>query len=338
MWNYGFSLHGMELTYETSCAALRGPVLNFLRHFHRRVGAGLAQATIRFSKVPSRNAIPVALSPSARTIFVGSMSEMGRSFRCLWRCEIQLDSGRVVADFYDRGLLVVDGHHGVAEGYFVDPEAMDPNVCRDVFQFVLAELLKRRNMFLLQASVVEYRGQGVVILGRPGQGRTTALVSLVRSGFLYLSDDHVLLRECGTQMELLGFPTAIEVTDQTIEMVPELRAAKPGILKQGICKKSFESEDVYPHSAGGSCFPAMVLLLNLSDVPHSCMEPLPKSRTLDAILPETLPVHDPVMAGREFHALSRLVQQADCYRLHFGRDVLELPDVIRPLLATQKSA
>jgi hypothetical protein len=30
--------------------------------------------------------------------------------------------------------------------------------------------------------------------------------------------------------------------------------------------------------------------------------------------------------------LSKLVQRAACYRLHFGRDVLDLPRLITPLL------
>jgi hypothetical protein len=41
---------------------------------------------------------------------------------------------------------------------------------------------------------------------------------------------------------------------------------------------------------------------------------------------------------REFQMLPRLVQQVDCYRLHFGRDILDFPKLITPLLELRKSA
>jgi hypothetical protein len=43
-------------------------------------------------------------------------------------------------------------------------------------------------------------------------------------------------------------------------------------------------------------------------------------------------VYDPEVARREFQVLVKLVQQVDSYCLHFGRDVLDLPKLITPLL------
>ena len=65
---------------------------------------------------------------------------------------------------------------------------------------------------------------------------------------------------------------------------------------------------------------------------HSCLEPLPKRLALEMILPHSLLVYDTEVARREFQALVRLVEQADCYRLHFGRDVMDLPWLVTPLL------
>ena len=42
-------------------------------------------------------------------------------------------------------------------------------------------------------------------------------------------------------------------------------------------------------------------------------------------------------ARREFQVLSRLVQQVDCYRLYFGRDILDLPKLITPLLELRQA-
>ncbi len=248
------------------------------------------------------------------------------------------EGDRLIADFHEQGLLLIDGPRNLVEGYFVRPDAMHPDVRTSFFHFALTELLKRNGLYTVHATALEYQGRGVLIPGYSGQGKTTSFLSLLRSGFRYLSDDYPLLRDRGTQMELLAFPMKIDVTDRTIEFFPELRHAAPGILQQGVYKKNFQAEDLYADSIGSSCTPAMILFPHVVDMPHSCLEPLPKSRALEALMPQGLLVYDQAIAQREFQMLSQLVQQVDCYRLHFGRDVLNLPKLITPLLEMRKSA
>ena len=335
---YLFSLHGVELHYQTSSSSLVTPVLTFLQHFSNDVASGGEGLTIRFEEIASRADVPVKISDSAKTLFSGTRPAMGDSLRSIWRCEVRQDGSRLIADFHDQGVLVIDGSCGLAEGYFIHPNAMHVDVRRSFFHYALMELLKRRDLFTVHATALEYQGRGVLIPGYSGQGKTTSFLSLLRSGFRYLSDDFPLLRDRGTHMELLAFPMKIDVTDRTIEFFPELRNAAPGILQQGISKKFFQAEDVYANSLGNSCTPAMILFPHVVDMPHSCLEPLPKSRALEAIMPQGLLVYDQAVARREFQALSRLVQQVDCYRLHFGRDVLDLPHLITPLLDLRKGA
>jgi len=83
---------------------------------------------------------------------------------------------------------------------------------------------------------------------------------------------------------------------------------------------------------GDCCQPALVLFPHVVDASHSQIEPLPKSRALEALLPHSLSVYNPEVARREFQVLAKLVQQADCYRVHLGRNVVDLPQLITPLL------
>jgi hypothetical protein len=55
-------------------------------------------------------------------------------------------------------------------------------------------------------------------------------------------------------------------------------------------------------------------------------------------MPQGLLVYDQAVARREFQVLSRLVQQVDCYRLHFGQNILDLPKLISPLLELRQRA
>jgi len=335
---YLFNIHGIELRFRTSSQAFVEPVVTFLRHFPVEEAPGDPVLTMHFEEVANRADIPVRISETAKPLFSGTRPAMGDSLRSLWRCEVVQDGDRLIADFHEQGLLLIDGARNLVEGYFVRPDAMHPDVRTSFFHFTLAELLKRNGLFTVHATALEYQGQGVLIPGYSGQGKTTSFLSLLRSGFRYLSDDYPLLRDRGTHMELLAFPMKIDVTDRTIDFFPELRNAAPDILQQGIYKKNFQAEDLYADSIGSSCTPAMILFPHVVDMPHSCLESLSKSRALEAIMPQGLLVYDQAVARREFQTLSRLVQQVDCYRLHFGRDILDLPKLITPLLEVRKSA
>ena len=335
---YRFNFHGVELRFSTSSQAFMGPVLTFLRYFHVEKVLGDRVQTMHFEEVASRADVPVTVSDTGKVLFSGIRPAMGDSLRSLWRCEVVQDGNRLIADFHEQGLLLIDGTRNLVEGYFVRPDAMHPDVCTSFFYFALSELLKRNGLYTVHATALEYQGRGVLIPGYSGQGKTTSFLSLLRSGFRYLSDDFPLLRDRGSHMELLAFPMKIDVTDRTIEFFPELRNAAAGTLQQGICKKFFQAEDLYADSIGNSCTPAIIIFPHVVDMPHSCLELLPKSRALEAIMPQGLLVYDQEVARREFQVLSRLVQQVDCYRLHFGRNILDLPKLITPLLELRQSA
>ena len=329
---YQFSFHGLALRYRTSSRPLLASVAPWIHQFRQGESVGDESLSIEFKEVACRAAIPFNKSAMSQLLFSGTKPAMGNSMRTLWQCDIFRDEGRLVVDVQDQAVLIVDSSRGTAHGYFLRPENMHPDLLESFFHFVLAELLKRKKMFTLHATAMEYHGRGVLIPGYSGCGKTTSLLSLLRSGYRYLSDEHPILRDSGTHLELLAAPMNINVTEQTIAMFPELREALPGLLRQGTYKKSFQMEDLFFGSLGRTCQPAMILFPHVTDMPHSCLEPLAKSRALEALLPQSSVVHDEDQARQEFHALSKLVQQAACYRLHFGQDVLDLPQLISPLL------
>jgi hypothetical protein len=329
---YRFSFHGVELRYLTSSPSLRASMAEWFNYFRGDRPTGSASLTIHFEEAPNREAVPFTLSPTARRLFSGTKPAMGSAMRALWQCDILQDGSCLVVDIHDQGVLVIDGARGTARGYFYRPAAMHQDRLESFFHYALAELLKRNNMFTLHATALEYHGRGLLIPGNTGCGKTTTLLALLRSGYRYLSDDHPVLWDSGTRLELWAAPMKIDVTEQTIAFFPELRDAMSGLLRQGAYKKSFQLEDIYSDSAGQSCEPVMILFPHVTNMSHSCLEPLPKSRALELLIPQQSLVYDDEAAGREFQALSKLVQQAACYRLHFGQDVLDLPNLITPLL------
>jgi hypothetical protein len=329
---YQYSLYGTLVRYCTTSPVLAEPVNELLKHFR---GDSLGEShplVMCFHAVQNRANIPLNLSPSARRLASGTEAAVGDRRATDLPYQLFDDGGRLIADFFHAGILVIDGSCGRAEGYLIAPHTMPPSLIEYLFHLALIELLRRRGLYTIHATALEKNGKGILIPGNSGRGKTTSFISLLRSGYRYLSDDHPLMRDAGTHVDLLPFPIKINVTEETIAFFPELRTAPAHVLPPRFPKRAFHAEELYATSIGDCCRPAIVLFPHVVDAPSSHLESLPKSRALELLLPQALLVYDSEVARREFQVLVKVVQQVDCYRLHFGRDVLNLPKLITPLL------
>ena len=326
-----FFLYGTPVRYVTTSPFLAAPVNELLRHFRRDSVDESTPLTLCFQAVQERANIPVVISPLARRLASGTdLQKTNLPY------QVFHDGGRLVADFYDIGMLVIDTGQGRVEGHLIRPQAMPASLIEYLFHLALIELLRCRGLYTIHATALEKNGCGILIPGNSGRGKTTSFISLLRSGYQYLSDDHPLIRDAGDHVDLLPFPIKINVTEDTIAFFPELRNAPDHLLHPGFPKRAFYAEELYSTAIGEHCRPSLVLFPHVVDAPHSHLEPLSKSRALELILPQALLVYDQDVARREFQVLAKLVQQVDCYRLHFGRDILDLPKLITPLLEEAK--
>lgn len=336
MTEYPFSIYGTPVLFATSSSLLAAPVNELLRHFHQDSLDGSVPLTLCFQAVLERADIPLIMSQGARQLSSGTGALVGDRAKTGLPYEVIHDSGRLIADFFNIGVLVIDGTQSRADGYLIQPETMPASLIEYLFHLALIELLRRRGLYTIHATALEKNGRGVLIPGNSGRGKTTSFISLLRSGYRYLSDDHPLLRDAGDHVDLLPFPIKINVTEDTIAFFPELRNAPDHLLHPGFPKRAFYAEELYSTAIGEHCRPSLVLFPHVVDAPHSHLEPLSKSRALELLLPQALLVYDQDVARREFQVLAKLVQQVDCYRLHFGRDILDLPKLITPLLEEAK--
>ncbi|ULA64664.1 MAG: hypothetical protein LZF86_160064 [Nitrospira sp.] len=333
MVEYRYSLYGTAVRYETDVPILAQPVNELLRHFRLNDAFDAdAVLTLRFRQVKNLAEVPFTISASARQLAAGTGEAVGDRRATGLAYKVSADQGLLIAEFPEIGVLVIDGAQGQAEGYVINPERLSSNLIEYLFHLALIELLRRRGLYTIHATALEYSGRAILIPGNSGRGKTTSFISLLRSGYRYLSDDHPLLQDSGAQVEVLPFPIKINVTDATVQFFPELQSASEQVLHPGVPKRFFYAEDLYRTAVGERCQPALVLFPHVVDAPKSHLELLPKSRALEALLPQALLVYDQEVARREFKVLAKLVQQVDCYRLHFGRDILDLPKLITPLL------
>ncbi len=244
MAEYWYSLYGTTVRYETDVPVLAQPVNVLLRHFRRDSLEADAVLAIRFHQVKDRADVPLSISASARQLASGTGEAVGDRRATGLPYEVILDQGILIAEFHGIGLLVIDGAQSRADGYLINPDRLAPNLIEYLFHLALIELLRRRGLYTIHATALEHNGRAILIPGNSGRGKTTSFISLLRSGYRYLSDDHPLIQDAGAHVEVLPFPIKINVTDATVQFFPELRvgirAGAPSWCAQTVflCRRS----------------------------------------------------------------------------------------------------
>lgn len=199
----------------------------------------------------------------------------------------------------------------------------------------LAILLRHCGWFPLHAAGLVRNGRGVLLTARSGSGKSTAALSLVRSGWAYLSDDTVLLRPEDDQVQAYSFRRNFHVDPSMATHFPELNGPDwPSSLGDS-SKWQIDMDRIYPGQSVPSCIPRLVVLPEISDTPKSSIEPVDTKPVLEQLISQGafFLTSSPDTAERHLTVLRRLIGQSHTYRLHAGRDALNEPRTIHKLLA-----
>ena len=333
MKEYFYSIYGVGLKLTTDSSTISSAAQAFIGSFKQEALNSSIALEAFFKKVDNRTEIPIVNTSYAQVIFQ-SKETVGFPLNSSWRYNFYREGEIILADFFDLGLLEIKYKKRCIKGYFVECNAINPNASINFLKFALIELFKLEKLYIIHAAALEKAGRGLLIPGYSGQGKTTCCISLIRAGYRCLSDDNPFLHEGKNGLKILPFLTKIDVTERTIEFFPELRDSKE-CLYQGVEKRYFYIEDLYPHSQADTCEPNIIIFPQIVDSPKSHLELLPKNRAFEELLPHAILILDKSIAKQQFQTLSHLINKVDCYRLYLGRDVLELPQIIDSLLGAE---
>ena len=333
-----FSLHGLNLRVRSNNEWIQAAVQRLLAYFqvrdHRPQPAHFSM-TILDGDVPG----PSWCSPPARTTLHYTPSPDDKpdiTFLGVETLEIRGDGKdrRFFVDFGKTGRMAYRLDQGAAYGYINRPEDMGLKVFPSmVLMLVLGHLLAARGYFHVHCSAVEKGGRGILLPGFSGSGKTTACIALIRRGFGFLGDDRPLVSSTHSGgLRVLAFPEEIDVTDNSIDLFPELKRSGSLEDRGPGRKKSFAAERVYPGVTAESCVPEFILYPEIIPGAGSRLEEMPKNEAMSAFLPHSLFVMDRKTTERHFDLIYDLIQSTACYRLKFGSDVRALPDLVETLL------
>ncbi len=144
-----------------------------------------------------------------------------------------------------------------------------------LFTLPLVELLKRRGLYGLHAGGVCRGGRALLLPGTSGSGKSTLTLALARAGFGFLGDDTLFLARgpAGEGLRVLAFPDEFDLTDQTVDFFPELKALLGGERLAGWRKRQVRAEEAYGAPVVWECAPAVLVFPRVAGVPRSELTP-----------------------------------------------------------------
>ena len=241
-------------------------------------------------------------------------------------------SRQLYIDFPNRARALCDAASGEVRVSYPESEVGNTRLLAyPCFTIPLAELLKRHGLYMAHAAGLSLDGQGLLIAGASGAGKTTLTIALLRAGFGFLGDDTLFLCTRAQRLRALAFPDEIDVTAHTASFFPELqnlaRVPRPGSRP----KQSLSPARVYNAVPTWDGAPAVLVFPQAARANESLLTPMPKDAAFIELVCNVVRT-DAHLAQAHLDALAALVKQCLCLRLHTGRDFDAVSTLLRSAL------
>jgi hypothetical protein len=206
---------------------------------------------------------------------------------------------------------------------------------RHLWAFSLLTLLRPLGLYSLHAAgLVSRSGEGLLLIGRPGSGKSTLTLGLVLQGWGYLSDDAVLLHRRVEGVEALACRQPFYVDTHAAVASTALLLGEMVPDTAGGWKRRVHIREVYPGQSVARCLPRVLLFTSIIPRPDSRIRPVDPHRALRHLLAESGPqLFDRRTMPRHLDVLARLVRQTATYELHAGLNLYHHPARLAELLA-----
>ena len=321
-----FCLHGVRIEVRSNTAAVADQVAEALQY----KGATPVES-------PQAGDLQLDVGRAQERISVPDAAD------CLGNGQADLRIWRTAEAFYvERDAFGAVIHPNDATARIILPPAPSERDAahRDLLFYLVTHslvlLLRYRGWFALHtAALAQDRGRGLLLVATRDSGKSTTALNLVRSGWRHLSDDTVLLRRTSGGVRAWSFRRDFCVDPEAAELFPELKTRSWPPSLSNSSKWRVDMRHLYPGQFVASCRPRAIVLPEITKAPLSTLEPALPIDGLAALTRQSALLLTPErgVASRQLTLLRDLLQQASCYRLRAGRDLIEQPEAAHNLLS-----
>ena len=220
---------------------------------------------------------------------------------------------------FEGALIRIDAPSEVT--VWVNPEDLDATTLSRVLSQGISAALRRCGLFELHSGAVvpPDEANAVLIVGASGSGKSTLTASLAASGWSYLSDDTVLLRNDVAGVQAIALRQFFALTPTTIANLPAMRTTASG--NGG--KSRFTPQRFFSGRQIESAKADVILFPTITGEPVTRLEKLGNSETMSRLL-KLCPwaCYDAISATNHLTMLGRLARETTGFDILAGTDLL----------------
>ncbi len=197
----------------------------------------------------------------------------------------------------------------------------------------LLAALGGRHQTLVHAGAVGNAGEGVLLAGPGGAGKTTLALAALQAGMRYVADDYLLLKD-GEDLEAWNLFATAKLDAGHLARFPSLAG--------GLTRRPGTEKIVLDVSRRAPSQLAPSLRLRAVIVPRvqpgtAALTPISKVQAMLALAPSTV-FQMPYDDGAAVELLSRVARELPCFSLKLGDDPSALPALISEALSAEAQA
>ncbi|REJ66499.1 MAG: hypothetical protein DWQ31_14535 [Planctomycetota bacterium] len=244
------------------------------------------------------------------------------------------DDGLWVAHFQPHGMTLLDVAGGRVVGWVAGADRILP---WERAKPLLAELtvwLMSQGVVGTHGGFVGRDGEGVLLVGKGGSGKTTTALCCLDAGFEFLGDDHVELEErAAGEFICHGLYASTALWPEHAKRFPRLSTSQMQDVPQTDRPKPCFL--LPPQVAAALARPSRVRAVVVPQVDGqevTTFEPISRLPALLAMAPHSLIARFPIAARDGLDFMGRVVERVPCFRLNLGSDLAQIPAVMSQLL------
>jgi hypothetical protein len=221
-----------------------------------------------------------------------------------------------------------------------DSKAREDQAVSRVMLYAMDAAMRRSGLYQMHgAGVVDPEsGESALIIGASGSGKSTLTLQLAVSGWLYLTDDTLLISEKNGTVEARGLRKKFAAAETSLRSynLPRLEEALGNFDALEPGKRRFRPNVLFPDQLASECVPTAIFFSRVARDTQNTRSHIRRISEVDAMtrLVRTSPwaTYDSPVSRAYLGVLALLSRQARSYELHAGFDIYNQPDVTVALL------
>lgn len=181
----------------------------------------------------------------------------------------------VFATYSERDKMIFNLLEREVSGTFSSAAVQDEELWKRIILPVMVGVMTPSlGTVAVHSACLVYEGQGLLISGYSGVGKSTLAVALARRGLSLLSDDWTYVSSRQGSLEAWGLPVPVKLLPDAVRFFPELAGLSSSPSLNGEIAYEVHPETSLGCSRAMHCIPRCFLLLERSEEEQTCFEPV----------------------------------------------------------------